>query len=121
MNREQRRAQQRKGKVVMVNLNDVTFPWQMDDSLCAVAMEDRVAANKRETGHPLHHKTANGAIVTPDPTLEYYLNRLREHPEYKETVQLIHLLAVESDKRTDIPKAIPVYRKFYGHDIYERH
>lgn len=123
-NRYQRRRaaqQQTRAKVALVRLKDITYPWQMDDKLCAIALQDRTMQNILQTGHPLHHVTGNGAIVTPDPTTEYYLKRLEGNLTYSEQCAATRRTAAERDQRADLPAAVPVNRKFYGFDPYERH
>jgi hypothetical protein len=39
-----------------------------------INLERRLELNLRNTGHPFYHKTADGTIVEPDPTLEYLLS-----------------------------------------------
>jgi hypothetical protein len=112
MNRKQRREQARLG---MVDLRTITYPWQMSDAECEMMLANRLLMNLQETGHPYHHKTASGVIVEPDPTLEYYLSRLT--PEKQEQVRTAWI----TRDLPGIPKAIPVNRKFYGSDPYERH
>ncbi len=117
MNRQRRRTQARLGQV---NLIEITFPWQMTVAECAMMAEDRMANNYLQTKHPYHHLTANYVIVEPDPTLEYYLKRLE-----REDQATITRLKAKADtliaQATTVPKAMPVNRKFYGHDPYARH
>ena len=75
----------------------------------------RVTINSRETKHPFHHKTADGTIVTSDPTLEYLLSRLSE----EERKQFLEIYAPTPEQEAQAPKAIPVNRKYYGEDPYE--
>ena len=112
MNREQRR-QAKQGRIAMVDLRTITYPWQMSVKECAAMATMCLRDNLAETGHPFHHKTANGIIITPDPTLEYYLSRLSEQTRSGLRAEF------ESLARADAPVALPVNRKFYGHDIYE--
>lgn len=114
MNRKQRREAQRE-QIGMVDLRTITYPWQMTDAQCETMLANRLMMNLAETGHPFHHKTANGPIVEPDPTQEYYLSRLS--PEKQKHIREGWLTRV----LPDAPKAIPVNRKYYGHDPYERH
>lgn len=122
-NRKQRRAElkQPQGKIVNVRLKDITFPWDMNEDQYAFAFKTRAQDNFDETGHPFHHKTANGVIVTPDPTLEYFLKHIQNYPIHKTIVDHFQKVASVCDMRIDIPHVIPVNRKYYGHDIYERH
>lgn len=112
MNRQQRRQQ---AKLGMVNLRDITLPWQMSAEECETMLYLRLPQNVLETGHPFHHLTANGAIVEPDPTLEYYLGRL---PADKQERIRTHWL---EQVLPDAKKSVPVNRKYYGHDPFERH
>lgn len=75
-----------------------------------LAVTFRLQINREETRHPFHHKTANGAIVEPDPTLEYLLGRL---PDSERTEILLRWEALP-----DAPPTIPVNRTFYGVDPY---
>ncbi len=118
MNREQRRrderAQRRSDSIAMVNMRDVVFPQQMTAAECETVLLQRLSDNLRETGHPFHHRTANGAIVQPDPTLEYLLAKLpvsRQHDLREEW---------QRKARPDAPQAISVNRTFYGVDPYTR-
>jgi hypothetical protein len=112
MNRKQRREQ---AHLSMVDVRTITYPWQMTDAECEMMLANRIMMNLAETGHPFHHKTASGVIVEPDPTQEYYLSRLS--PEKQEHIRTGWLTRVSPDA----PKAMPVNRKFYGSDPYERH
>lgn len=119
MNRQQRRAQ---GKQTVVDLRDVTFPWQMNLSDCAMMAQDRVQINYTQTKHPYHHLTASGVIVEPDPTLEYYLKRLAADPGYAtwlSTFQGQMNALIGRTPIADVSPAVPVNRKYYGHDPYE--
>lgn len=122
MNRQQRRANRKEAHLGMVNLNEVTMPPQMTTAECAMMAEDRITMNYLQTKHPYHHLTANGVIVEPDPTLDYYLQRLAQDAQYQ-----VRLADIRRDaerliaKAMDVPKAVPVNRKFYGHDPYEQH
>lgn len=115
MNRQQRRKQARNERIGMVNLNDITFPQQMGEQDCRMMLTMRLMDNLKETGHPFHHLTANGVIVEPDPTQEYYLSRLPEAE--RESIRKNWLTRT----KPDAPQAVPVNRKYYGHDPYERH
>lgn len=97
----------------MVDIRQVIMPPDMTVSEVRMAVVFRLQDNLEATKHPLHHLTANGAIVDPDPTLEYLLSRLPES-EQKE-------LLAKWRPSPNAPKAIPVNRKFYGVDPYERH
>ena len=82
----------------------------------------RLIDNKEETKHPLHHKTTSGVIVEPDPTLEYYLTRLASVPAYKDKVREMREEVSRYETVTSgIPQAMPVNRKYYGYDPFERH
>lgn len=118
-----RRAAQRQTRqnVTPVRLKAITWPWQMDERQCSIALQDRAAQNVLQTGRPFHHRTASGVIVFPDPTAEYYLRRLEGKPEYTEQCARLRHLAAERDQRADLPPAIPVNRSYYGFDPYARH
>ncbi len=119
MNRQQRR-QAAKERIEMVDLRQVTMPWQMNPKECFQAAMWRINDNLKETKHPTHHRTANNVIVEPDPTLEFLLKRLME--ERPDLCGAVHeYIALHLRSATDAPKAIPVNRKFYGSDPYERH
>jgi hypothetical protein len=109
MNRKQRREQARLG---MVDLRTITWHQQMTDAECETMLANRLMMNLLQTGHPFHHLTANGVIVEPDPTQEYYLSRLS--PEKQEAIHT----GWQTRVKPDAPKAIPVNRKYYGHDPF---
>lgn len=115
MNRQQRRAQARNERVGMVNLNDITWPQQMTEQECRMMLTMRLMDNLRETRHPFHHLTVSGVIVEPDPTLEYYLSRLPEAEQ--ESIRKNWFTRIQPDAL----KALPVNRKYYGIDPFERH
>lgn len=117
MNRQQRRYQSR---IVNVPVKDLVLPHAMSLEECSIAVSWRTRNNMTETGHPYHHRTANGVIVNADPTLEYLISRLEGHPTSAQFLQNIRSLAERADK-TDLPKSIPVNRKYYGSNPYERH
>lgn len=97
----------------MLPINDIVMPRRMSATECEMILATRLMSNLDETGHPFHHKTANGVIVEPDPTLEYFLSRLA--PEKQETTQQ----EWQSRTKSDAAKAIPVNRRYYGHDPYK--
>jgi hypothetical protein len=113
MNREQRRKAQRE-QVGMVNLREVTFPWQMSQEECRAVIPMRIADNIQLTGHPFHHLTNNGAVVDADPTLEYMLSRLPL--EEQQALRKLY----EAIISPNVCKAIPVNRKYYGCDPFEK-
>ncbi len=119
MNRQQRR-QAAKEHIENVDLRQVTMPWQLSPRECFQMAMWRINDNLKETKHPTHHRTANNVIVDVDTTLEFLLKRLeKEQPDFYGIVDeyiKLHLRSV-----ADAPKAIPVNRKFYGSDPYERH
>jgi hypothetical protein len=114
MNRQQR------GNVRMINLRDITMPQEMTPEDCAVVIPMRMQDNLTETGHPFHHLTSsNGAIVAPDPSLEYFIGRLRNVPTYAKVVT-----DLDEQARREYPYAKPaikVNRNYYGIDPYTRH
>jgi hypothetical protein len=87
----------------------------MSDEECEMMLLLRLPQNVLETGHPFHHLTASGVIVEPDPTLEYYMSRLSA--EKQERIRTGWAEQVQLDAK----KPIPVNRKYYGRDPYERH
>ena len=110
MNRQQRREQ---AKLGIVDLRTITYPWQMTTAECETMLANRLMLNLSETGHPFRHLTASSVIVEPDPTLEYYKSRLsQEKQEHIRTGWMTRILPFASP-------AIPVNRKYYGHDPYE--
>src|SRR5947208_11197034 len=46
------------------------------DEECRLALDQRCQINLDRTGNPFHHMAADGTIVTPDPTISYYLSRI---------------------------------------------
>lgn len=126
MNRQQRRAQQRKSgaHIEMVDLRQVVMPPDMTLDECQMIAQDRITTNYLQTKHPYHHLTANGAIVDADPTLEYLLQRLEGDAHYRERVASIkagaeRLITATHAQAKDVPPAIPVNRRYYGFDPFE--
>ncbi len=114
MNREQRRAQ--KKHIVLVPVEKLVMPHQAITPVEArIAAQFRLQLNLETTQHPFHHKTENGAIVEPDPTLEYFLGQL----PVSESADL--KTAWKSLVSPTAPKATPVNRRFYGFDPFEKH
>ncbi len=105
----------RTGRTEMVNVNDIQDALDFSEEQCREAAIMRVTLNLRKTQHPFHHKTADETIVTPDPTLEYYLSRLSE----EKRKQFLEIYAPTPEQEAQAPKAIPVNRKYYGQDMYE--
>jgi hypothetical protein len=99
----------------MIDLRTITPPSELSDAECEVMLADRLMMNLLETGHPFHHKTESGIVVEPDPMQEYYLSRLS--PEKQEHIRQGWMTRV----KPDAPVAVPVNRKYYGHDPFERH
>ena len=114
MNRQQRRHVTY-GRMATIDPRSITWPWQLTDAECETMLADRLMLNLLQTEHPFHHQTESGTIVEPDPTLEYYLGRLS--PQKQEAIRSGWLTRA----KPDAPKAVPVNRRFYGHDMYERH
>jgi hypothetical protein len=112
MNRQQRRAH--KAHIEMVDLRQVPTPQELSEAECREIAIYRLGLNRAQTRHPYHHVTAHGAIVDADPTLEYMLSRLpvaqRDdlHERYGKHVS------------PDAKPAIPVNRKYYGHDPFAK-
>lgn len=75
----------------------------------------RAQLNLRETQHPYHHKTADGTIVEPDPTLEDMLSRLSA----EQRRQFYQVYAPTLEQERQAPKAVPVNRLYYGFNPYE--
>ena len=117
MNRQQRRERQH-GKVALINLHDVTMPQEITPEECAVIVPMRMQDNSATTGHPFHHKANDGTIVAPDPTLEYYISRLRKTHGYEGVVTTLDELAGRF--YPDAKPAVRVNRRFYGIDPYEK-
>lgn len=92
MNRRQKR-QQTKVVEVPVSQLDTNFPsWPQAVQHWAVLY--RIKKNLAETGHPWHHKTADGTIVDLDVTLEHWISQLKALP------------------------SVPVNRTHYGFNLY---
>jgi hypothetical protein len=109
----------RTGKKEMVSAEELKetskMPMQFSDEECREMAAGRVGLNLSETNHPFHHKTADGTIVTPDPTLEYFLSRLS-----KEQRQQFHeVYDPTPEQEAAAPHAVPVDRMYYGYDMYE--
>jgi len=117
MNRQQRRQQ---AKLGVVDLREVVMPHNATTKECLQMATWRINDNLRDAKYPTYHLTANGAIVDADPTLEFLMKRLeKENPDFYHVVDeyiQLHLRSI-----TEKPKAIPVNRKYYGHDPFERH
>ncbi len=113
MNRQQRRAQG-KERIEMVDLREVVMPPQMNHDETRMAAVFRLQDNLEATSHPFHHKTANGVIVKPDPTLEYLLSRLPEQEREELRSNWKHRCSPFA------PEAVPVNRKYYGFDPFEK-
>ena len=75
----------------------------------------RAQLNLHETQHPYHHKTVDGTIVAPDPTLEYMLSRLSA----EQRRQFYQVYAPTLEQEAQAPKAVPVDRMYYGFNPYE--
>lgn len=109
----------RTGKKEMVRAEDFrsTYktPFQFSDDECREMAAGRVGVNLRETQHPFHHKTADGTIVTPDPTLEYFLSRLTD----EQRKQFHEVYGPTPEQEAQALQAVPVNRMYYGQDMYE--
>jgi hypothetical protein len=66
----------------------------------------RMARNLANTGHPLHHRTADGTIVDADPTLQEWMATCDDVPPVP-----------SYDPKLATP-AVPVNRRHYGFDLY---
>ena len=75
----------------------------------------RAQLNLRETKHPYHHKTANGTIVEPDPTLEDLLSRLSA----EQRRQFYKICAPTFEQEVQAAKTVPVDRLYYGFNPYK--
>jgi hypothetical protein len=62
----------------MLRLDEAAAVQQTSPDSAREAIAWRIALNMRETGHPFHHKTANGTIVDADRTLEALVARLTD-------------------------------------------
>lgn len=90
MNRQQRRQH---AKIAYVSLDQIENDFsKFEDQHWAILW--RIKQNLAQTGHPMHHKTADGTIVDLDVTLEHWINQLKPLP------------------------SVPVNRKHYGFDLY---
>lgn len=58
------------------NIHSFQMKEDTPDDQCRLALDSRCQHNLNKTGHPFRHKAADGTIVTPDPTISYYLGRL---------------------------------------------
>ena len=109
----------RTGKVKMVSTKDLERDYkdilEYSEEECREYAVTRVAHNLRHAGHPFHHKTADGTIVAPDPTLEYCLSRLSE----EKRKQFLDIYAPTPEQEAQAPKAVPVNRTYYGFNMYE--
>jgi|SRR5579859_1003008 len=105
------------GKTELMKIKDLQSVLDLPTDECREFAVMRVGHNLKQTKHPYHHKTADGTIVTPDPTLEYLLSRLSE--EQRQEFHAIYDLTPEQE--ANALKALPVDRKYYGHDMYEGH
>ena len=103
------------GKKDVMNVKELHTVLALSADECREFAVMRVTHNLKETKHPYHHKTAVGVIVAPDPTLEYLLSRLTE-----EQLQQFHeIYDLTPEQEAQASEAIPVNRKYYGHDMYE--
>ncbi len=117
MNRQQRRQQ---AKLGIVDLRTVVTPHTASPRECFQMAMWRVNDNLKETRYPTYHRTASGVIVGTDPTLEFLLSRLKhEQPDFYGVVD--EYIKLHERAATDVPKPVPVNRKYYGVDPYERH
>jgi len=89
--------------------------FEYSEEECRESAVARVTHNLRHAGHPFHHKTADGTIVTPDPTLEYLLGRLSSEKQQ----QFRDLYTPTPEQEAQAPEAIPVNRTYYGFDMYK--
>lgn len=115
------RAQRRAMMVRLVNLptKDLIMLWDLTNDGCKDLMLWRIENNMCQTQHPLHHLTANGAIVDADPTLEYCMNRLRRIPQFKQFMATIDAQVEQMIAQfPGVPRAVPVNRRFYRSDPY---
>lgn len=81
----------------------------MKKSDIAMLAKMRMADNLAETGHPMHHLTADGTVVDSDPTLEHWLKKL-EGTGYRPVTP-----SFDAGKARP---AVPVNRTHYGVDPY---
>ena len=61
-----------------MRFDEVETVQQMSPEAVRETIAWRIELNMRETGHPFHHKTASGTIVSTDPTLDALVNRLTD-------------------------------------------
>jgi hypothetical protein len=77
---------------------------QMSLDECQLFVGQRMKINVAETGHPFHHRTMMGAIVTPDPSLEGAIARIQR--ESGRTEQRF-LAFVAKQRNQSWPSALP--------------
>ena len=78
-----------------VDLSTLRTAKDFDAEEAVFVVRVRLEMNLQQTGHPLHHLTADGTVVDTDPTLEYLMGKLAAKP------------------------TVPVDRRHYGFDPYE--
>jgi hypothetical protein len=87
-----------------IPVKDIQLPQDGSYDTAKEAIALRMSANLASTGHPLHHQTADGTIVEPDPTLEMLMTHVS--PDEMPPIPAA---------RPDAWPAVPVVR-----DCYER-
>jgi hypothetical protein len=58
----------------IVRVDEGRDPEEMEPDTARAVIACRIQRNMEETGHPFHHKTADGTIEEADPTLEYLIS-----------------------------------------------
>jgi hypothetical protein len=81
------------------------LPGEVSPDIAKGILTMRIVLNLAQTGHPTHHRTADGTIVEPDPTLE----ALRALVSPKEMPPIPLPL-------TDALPAVPVIRDWYARE-----
>lgn len=76
-----------------------------DYDTAKLLLGERMRINLEATGHPLHHLTADGTIVEPDPTIEMLMTHVS--PDEMPPIPAA---------RPGAPPAVPVVRDWYEHD-----
>ena len=97
-----------KGYINPEDLKHMKGPGDAKGNDATWLLEQRLGLNVRNTGHPFHHKTADGTIVEPDPTVEYLLSKMPVDDRE---------LVIERWKkqiRPDAQAAVPVNLRHYG-------
>ncbi len=100
----------RKGEVTveMVPIDKIKMPRTNEEWQWFIRV--RMQSNLRATGHPFHHMTGDGTIVVPDPSLEHAM--LQAGPGGMPPVPTFDASLAKL--------AVPVNRKYYGFNPFEK-